>query len=191
MPFQKQYPFYVMIELISPTENDGVEALTEFLSNASEQISDACIPKSITQAQELWKIRESICDAFIKEGKTWVYDISVPLDNAYEIVEGTRSRLNGGVVCGYAHLGDNNVHLNVTINNGSVELEKRIETEVEPYIYAFTSKLNGSINAEHGIGVAKKKQLKIYKPGNSYALQKSLKKLMDPNNILNPNIYLI
>ena len=190
MPFKESYPFYVMIELISPTNKDGDESMISYLGDAHKEVTDACIPQSTTQMQELWKIRESICDAFIKEGKTWVYDISVPLDNAYDIVEGTRSRVKEGVVCGYAHLGDNNVHINVTLTNPTAVGERCIENDVEPYIYNETTRLNGSINAEHGIGVAKKRQLKKYKAANNYSLHRSIKMLLDPKNILNPYIYL-
>lgn len=82
----------------------------------------------------------------------------------------------------FTHPGDSNLHLNVACENFSPEIYKA----VEPFVYEYTSKLNGSISAEHGIGFHKTKYLKYSKTPEAIAFMKQIKQLMDPKGILNP-----
>lgn len=79
-------------------------------------------------------------------------------------------------------LGDSNLHLNI----GCKSFNKESSEAVEPFVYEFTSKLGGSISAEHGIGFLKPKYLKYSKAPESIILMKQFKQMMDPNGILNP-----
>lgn len=79
-------------------------------------------------------------------------------------------------------VGDGNIHLNITVKEYSEEILKKIE----PFVYEYTSKLRGSVSAEHGIGFRKPKYIRYSKSQNAIELMKQLKKLMDPNGILNP-----
>lgn len=85
-------------------------------------------------------------------------------------------------VCGYGHVGDGNIHLNITVKEFSDTILKKIE----PFVYEYTSKLRGSVSAEHGIGFRKPKYIRYSKSQTAIELMQQLKKLMDPNGILNP-----
>lgn len=78
--------------------------------------------------------------------------------------------------------GDSNLHLNVACKSFNQEIYKA----VEPFVFEYTSKLKGSVSAEHGIGFHKTKYLKYSKTPEAIAFMKQIKQMMDPNGILNP-----
>lgn len=112
------------------------------------------------------------------------YDLSIPLSHFYEIVPATQDQVGdlATVVCGYGHIGDSNLHLNICAKEFSQELYAKLE----PFVYEYTSKLKGSVSAEHGIGFLKPKYVKYSKSKEAIQMMKNIKKLMDPNGILNP-----
>lgn len=112
------------------------------------------------------------------------YDLSLPLPHFYTIVTDLRERVKHLALrtTGYGHVGDSNLHLNVQAAEYNEELHKLIE----PYVYEYTSRLRGSISAEHGIGFFKKSYLPLSKGSEALTLMKSMKQLMDPKGILSP-----
>lgn len=80
------------------------------------------------------------------------------------------------------HVGDGNLHLNVSLKEYDAEILKKIE----PFVYEYTSKLRGSVSAEHGIGFKKPNYMHYSKSETAIGLMKEIKKMMDPNGILNP-----
>lgn len=120
------------------------------------------------------------------DGYVFKYDISLPLSHFYDIVPATKQRLRDFAdrvrVCGYGHVGDSNLHLNVACSEFSQELYERIE----PWVYEYTAKQRGSVSAEHGIGFLKTKYMHLAKTENSIGMMHELKGLMDPKGILNP-----
>lgn len=83
---------------------------------------------------------------------------------------------------GYGHIGDSNLHLNIS----SPKFDPEVYSLIEPYVYEYTSKQRGSVSAEHGIGVMKPHVLHCSKSHAAIQLMKNVKKAMDPNGILNP-----
>nr|CAD7589520.1 unnamed protein product [Timema genevievae] len=132
----------------------------------------------------MWNIRESISLALLSEGYLYKYDISLPHDSFYSIIPELTKRLPSHYIrcCGYGHIGDGNLHLNVT----SKEYDHNILDAIEPFVYEWTSKLRGSVSAEHGIGFKKTKFIHYSKSQSSLNLMKDIKNIMDPNGILNP-----
>lgn len=118
------------------------------------------------------------------DGYAYKYDISLPLSHFYDIVTATRQRLGDLAkrVCGYGHVGDSNLHLNVSCSEFSQELYELIE----PWVYEYTAKQRGSVSAEHGIGFLKTKYMHLAKSDNAVGMMREIKALMDPNGILNP-----
>lgn len=82
----------------------------------------------------------------------------------------------------FSSTGDSNLHLNVACKTFNQEIYKA----VEPFVFEYTSKLKGSVSAEHGIGFHKTKYLKYSKTPEAISFMKQIKLLMDPNGILNP-----
>uniref|UniRef100_A0A0D9WWC1 Probable D-2-hydroxyglutarate dehydrogenase, mitochondrial n=1 Tax=Leersia perrieri TaxID=77586 RepID=A0A0D9WWC1_9ORYZ len=87
-----------------------------------------------------------------------------------------------GDVLGYGHLGDGNLHLNIV----STKYSDEMLAQIEPFVYEWTSKQRGSISAEHGLGLMKAEKIHYSKSSEAVQLMASIKKLFDPNSILNP-----
>lgn len=119
-------------------------------------------------------------------GAVYKYDLSLPLKYMYELVEVMRRNLigEGLVTVGYGHLGDGNLHLNVS----SLEDKhsQAVLKQIEPFVYQWTSQKKGSISAEHGIGYMKAESIGYSKPQKALGIMASIKGLFDPNMILNP-----
>lgn len=132
----------------------------------------------------LWALRERITEALSRDGCVYKYDISLPVERLYDLVSDLRARLGPQAkhVVGYGHLGDGNLHLNVTAEAFSASLLGALE----PYVYEWTAGQQGSVSAEHGLGFKKKDVLSYSKPPAALQLMQQLKALLDPKGILNP-----
>ena len=83
-------------------------------------------------------------------GPVYKYDLSLPVGKMYALVEETRERV-AGLPCrvfGYGHLGDGNLHLNVS----APRYDDAIQERLEPWVYEWTAAQRGSVSAEHGLG---------------------------------------
>ncbi|CAG2104604.1 unnamed protein product [Medioppia subpectinata] len=189
-PLGSHNEFYAMIEL-SANDKDHMESR---LSQVIEELMSEQLISDGTYANDdnhnrflkLKSYRERIAEGLLRDGYSYKYDISLPLNVFYEIVEVMRERLKDTdclKVVGYGHIGDCNLHLNIT----SKAFDKRIKTTIEPFLYEYVAKHKGSISAEHGLGLMKNSYLKYSKPVEAIALMKQIKKLFDPKNTLNPN----
>ncbi|XP_072940857.1 D-2-hydroxyglutarate dehydrogenase, mitochondrial [Epargyreus clarus] len=180
------YPFYVLVETHGSDENHDNEKLTRFLSKEMESglIIDGTITSEPAKMKNIWHLRESIAGAGLLDGYVFKYDVSIPLTNYYDIVLSLRKKLGDKVrnVYGYGHIGDGNIHINVTVPQYS----KEIYSLLEPYIFEQVAKLNGSISAEHGVGFRKPQFIHYSKDASALQLMRELKRTMDPNGILNP-----
>ncbi|XP_067641624.1 D-2-hydroxyglutarate dehydrogenase, mitochondrial isoform X1 [Eurosta solidaginis] len=180
------YPFYMLIETSGSNAEHDMEKFNRFLENGIEkgQILDGTITGEVSKMREIWKLRELVSVALAEDGFCFKYDISLPLREFYHIVEVMKERVGhlANRVCGYGHLGDSNLHLNITCPEFTPEIYKC----VEPFVYEFTSQLKGSISAEHGIGFLKRNYLKYSKSPAAIEKMREMKQLLDPNGILNP-----
>lgn len=175
--------------LIETSGSNGAhdeEKLNKFISLGMEreEILDGTVTGDPGKIQEIWKLREMVPLGLIEQSFCFKYDISLPLRDFYGIVDVMRERCGdlATTVCGYGHLGDSNLHLNVNCEQFNDAIYKR----VEPFVYEYTSKLKGSISAEHGIGFLKKDYLHFSKNPVAIDWMRDMKKLFDPNGILNP-----
>lgn len=116
----------------------------------------------------------------------YTLDVSVPLQHFYEGVQVCDKILKGHPevlrVTGFGHLGDGNLHLNITSRQFNADLFKYIELKM----FEWVASVRGSISAEHGVGFFKPSFIRFSKTPNEIALMQNIKKLMDPNGILNP-----
>lgn len=179
------YNFYVLIETTGSNESNDKEKLEAFLLHAMESglVSDGAIAQDFNQASSFWHIREGIPEALMKAGAVYKYDLSIPVEKMYDLVEEMRIRLGGKAnVVGYGHLGDGNLHLNVSAS----QYDDNILAEIEPFVYEWTSRHRGSISAEHGLGLMKAEKIYYSKSSGTVQLMASIKKLLDPSGILNP-----
>lgn len=180
------YPFYVLIETHGSNERHDTEKLNTFLEKEMESglILDGTVTSEPAKMQAIWHIREGIAGSGILDGYVYKYDVSIPQNNYYDLVPLLKERLGKNItrVYGYGHVGDGNIHINLT----TPEYSKKVSQLLEPFIFEEVSKLNGSISAEHGIGFKKPQYIHYSKDQSALSLMKELKQLMDPNGILNP-----
>ncbi|KAN0061071.1 D-lactate ferricytochrome c oxidoreductase [Thecaphora frezii] len=197
-PFEARHPFYVLIETSGSNKDHDDEKLQVLLEDLMENgvISDGVLAQDETQLQSLWALRESIPEAAGKMGKVFKYDLSMPVGKMYDLVLDMRKRIDehGALgagkaveaVCGYGHIGDGNLHINIVAKSYDAETEAIIE----PYIYEWTSKVKGSVSAEHGLGLMKAHKIGYTKDAVSIDYMKKIKDLFDPKRILNPYKYI-
>jgi len=196
-PLEGHYPFYVLIETSGSNDEHDVDKLQQFLAAVMEEgdeggtatVQDGVVASDGTQAKALWRLREGISDAMTTSGYVYKYDVSLPLNRMYELVEETRARMKlhgfdaNAEAAGYGHLGDANLHLNVTSLTGR---DDRLLNMLEPWVFEWVADAKGSISAEHGVGQCKNAYLHLNKSPAALALMRSLKASMDPKGILNP-----
>lgn len=213
-PLEGDHPFYCLIETSGSNGEHDNEKLESFLEHVmgEEIVSDGVVAQDDTQIAELWSWREGITEAIGHNGGTYKYDLSIPIRNLYQIAEDTRERLNEkgligegkkalGVVA-FGHMGDGNIHLSKLIPEYMVDTslltfidvpvpkyDKEVEEAIEPWVYEWIEKNNGSISAEHGLGVAKKAYIGYSRSENMVKLMKQIKQLYDPKGIMMPYKY--
>ncbi|KAL2753814.1 hypothetical protein ACRALDRAFT_1043946 [Sodiomyces alcalophilus JCM 7366] len=199
-PLEGDHPFYCLIETSGSNSDHDYEKLESFLEDvmSKEIVSDGVLAQDSTQAKSLWSWREGIPECLGHWGGTYKYDVSIPLNDLYRLVEETQERMeNAGLVgsddtypvvgvVGYGHMGDSNLHLNVAVRR----YDPRIEQILEPFVYEWIQSRNGSISAEHGLGLAKKNFIGYSRSDTMVRLMKDIKNLYDPNGIMNPYKYI-
>ena len=151
---------------------------------------DLILSKSESENKKLWNYRESIPLAERKENFIIPHDISIPLTNITKFVEKTTTSikrfLNGSKIINFGHLGDNNLHFNVLIEKQKNLSRKSICRSVNKIVFDNVKIHGGAISAEHGIGQLRKSELKRNKKVLELNKMKDIKKIFDPQNILNP-----
>jgi FAD/FMN-containing dehydrogenase len=193
-PFAGRYPSYALIELSSPQKDADLQSHMEtILGGALEEglIHDAVIGASEAQSRALWSLREDLSEVQGLEGGSIKHDVAVPVSMVAEFIEiatkACEAEMPGIRVCAFGHFGDGNIHFNLSQPVGmdkSVYLAewKRFNRIVHDIVHD----MNGSISAEHGIGLIKRDELKLYKDPVALDLMRALKQTLDPQNILNP-----
>ncbi|CAM6041201.1 unnamed protein product [Sphagnum compactum] len=184
-PLPSKHNFYLLVETTGSNEAHDKEKLDAFLEAGMElgYFVDGTVAQDSTQAGSFWEIREGISEALVKAGAVYKYDLSVPIKSFYRIVEDLRAQLgNAAVVVAYGHLGDGNVHLNVS----APKYDEQLLAKIEPFVYEWTAACKGSVSAEHGLGLMKPQALHYSKSEEAIHLMEGFKKLLDPKGILNP-----
>jgi glycolate oxidase len=140
------------------------------------------------QKSELWKIRKNISPAVNWYTLTKSDDVVVPRANLPKLINGIKEigkRYNFNTVC-FGHLGDGNLHVNILKENLSEEYWNTKVNEGIGEIFKLTVSLGGTLSGEHGIGIAKRPYMSIAMSEVNLNLMRGIKKVFDPNGILNP-----
>ena len=130
----------------------------------------------------LWRYREEISSLLSKFGHVYKYDISVPLNDFSKVTQHVETSFPSALVISFGHIGDSNLHLNL-ITSAFNAADKQ---QFDKFIYDYVISVNGSISAEHGLGSLKNKYLPRIKSEEVLNYYRYLKKMFDPNGILNP-----
>ncbi len=167
------------------------EGLLEAALNAG-CATDAIVAESLTQARTLWQLRESIPLAQALEGLNIKHDISVPVSAMAAFVARTDAllaqALPGVRMVTFGHLGDGNLHYNVQAPEGQDAAAFLLAQEPRVNRLVFDSVMahGGSISAEHGVGSLKVEHLTHYKSPVALQTMRTIKRALDPQNLLNP-----
>jgi len=155
-------------------------------------VLDAIVAESLSQAKQLWHVRESIPLAQALEGLNIKHDIAVPVSCIAAFVQTTDALLQAAIpgirLVNFGHLGDGNLHFNVQAPVGAdpAEFLREREEQVNTLVFDSVQRFSGSISAEHGIGSLKRDKLAHYKSPVALDLMRSIKRALDPHNLMNP-----
>ena len=192
-PLADPYPWYVLVELSSQARTGLREVLEGILSEGQQKglVLDATIADSLEQSKAFWRIREMFGEVQRHIGASIKHDVSVPVAAIPAFIEQANAAVSklipGTRLLPFGHVGDGNIHYNVT-QPVSADKEKFLARwdEVNAVVFAVVKKFGGSISAEHGVGVMKRDILHLYKDPVALELMRGLKRMLDPNGILNP-----
>jgi len=178
--------FYMLIETSGSHGEHDEEKLNMFLEYMMGEgvVEDGTVATVPSKQGEIWQLRERLAEALMKDGYCYKYDISLPLSVFYESILVMKERLGNNVtrVVGYGHIGDGNMHLNIT----TPEYKQDVMDKIEPFLYEWTSRHKGSISAEHGLGFKKRNFIHFSKSDSAIFLMKQIKSVFDPKGIMNP-----
>jgi len=192
-PLGSPHPWYVLFELSSQSESGLRQSMEDLLADAAEKglVQDATIADSLEQAKAFWYIREFFGEVQRRLGASIKHDISVPVSAVPAFIEEANAAVTklipGCQPLPFGHVGDGNIHYNVT-QPPDADKEAFLARwhEVNAVVFEVVKKLGGSISAEHGVGIMKRDILPKYKDQTAIELMRTLKRTLDPNNILNP-----
>ncbi len=192
-PLATPHPWYVLIELSSQAESGLRDDMEDVLAQGLQRdlVADAAIADSLEQAKAFWRIREMFGEVQRHVGGSIKHDVSVPVAAVPAFLQEADAAvialISGARPLSFGHLGDGNIHYNVMqpAEADKAAFLKRWD-EVNAVVFAVVKKYGGSISAEHGIGVMKRDLLPMVKDPVALELMRGLKRMLDPNGILNP-----
>ena len=189
--FETDCPFYALLEFEATTEEVANQALETF-EYCVEQgwVLDGVMSQSEQQLQNLWKLREYISET-ISHWTPYKNDISVTVSKVpaflHDIDRIVGENYPDFEVVWFGHIGDGNLHLNILKpdNLSKDEFFAKCAT-VNKWVFETVQKYNGSISAEHGVGMTKRDYLHYSRSEAEIAYMKAVKAVFDPNGIMNP-----
>jgi FAD/FMN-containing dehydrogenase len=192
-PLAAAYPWYVLVELSSGTAGALRDTMEAVLGEALESgvALDAVIAESLDQRNALWRIREALAEVQVREGGSIKHDVSVPVARVPLFLERATAAVErlvpGCRPCPFGHFGDGNVHYNVSqpIGADKAAFLERWE-EMNAVVHGIVTELDGSISAEHGIGLLKRDLLPGVKSSVELDLMRAIKRTFDPKGLMNP-----
>jgi len=185
-PVQDDAPYYVLLDVFIADGEQGRDNLEALLLAALERgdVSDGALASSETERARFWQIRESFEPEQNCYDKIFGYDVSLPLEAMEDYVDTVRARMQerfaDAAVFAYGHVGDGNLHF--SIYPGA----QRERDAVDEIVYRPLRELQGSVSAEHGIGIEKKAYLGYTRSSAEIELMRKTRRMLDPDNILNP-----
>ena len=191
-PLGWEYPFYVLVESTGSEQESDTARFEGVLTDSFKQglIVDAVVAKSRAEHDEHWAIRENV-DALTGLGPLFAFDVSLAIgdmeDYVKEICEKLRARWPNFHHLIMGHLGDGNIHIFISVDSDDSSNRR----EVEKIVYSALKSRRGSISAEHGIGLEKRRYLCYSRSESEIALMHTLKRTLDPRGILNPGKVLL
>ena len=188
-PLGQPSPWYVLSELSDPAPGAFNIILEEAMTRGL--VSDATVAQSGAQRAELWAIREFMSESQKFEGGSIKHDVSVPVSKVPQFLDEAAAAMQrfmpGARIFSFGHMGDGNIHYNISQPVG-MDTHAFLDKweEMNAVVFEIVSRLGGSISAEHGIGRLKRHHMARIKSPVELQMMTDLKRMLDPNGILNP-----
>jgi len=193
-PLETAHPWYVLIDI---STSDSAETAERMMSALLEQgyeaglIQDATIASSEAQQKAIWHMRESMSDAQKPEGGSIKHDVSVPVAQIPQFMaeaeKAVVAAMPGARVCAFGHMGDGNIHYNISQPVGADKAGFIGRwREMNKIVHGLVLQHGGSISAEHGIGQLKRDELASIRSDIEIDLMRRIKTAFDPAGIMNP-----
>lgn len=193
-PLQMRAPWYALVELGSPRAGDDLRPVFEAMLETAFNdglVLDAVVAERLDQAERLWHLRERTPEAQKRAGGSIKHDISVPVSAIPAFIAEAGAAVStympGIHVCAFGHLGDGNVHYNLSQPAGMNKSEFLEHWDaISALVHPIAARMRGSISAEHGIGLLKTPEIRSYRSEVEQDLVVTLKKALDPFGLMNP-----
>lgn len=188
-PFQQAHGAYALIELSGFEPGRDAERLDAVLAELLETgaLADAVVAQSGREAEAFWRIRDGVAEFRALLGPIVSFDFGIEARRTGAFVEASAARLRArfpdAVHLAFGHLGDNNVHIVAAVPSAGADQPKH---EIEEAIYGALPEFGGSVSAEHGIGLTKKRFLALSRNDEERALMRLVKGAIDPRGLMNP-----
>ena len=187
-PLAEAAPFYALIEFDESAMGSAAEVFEDCVSQG--WVQDGVISQSESQARNLWQLREGISES-IAGYTPYKNDLAVRISQMPDFLDEVDALVQQSYpefeVCWYGHIGDGNLHLNI-LKPAGLAADKFYQRchEISPRIFQRVAARNGSISAEHGVGLLKRDFLAYSRSDAELSIMRSLKQVLDPRQIMNP-----
>lgn len=188
-PISQDYPFYALIESQGSDRELDSQRFNAAMESAWEAglIADAAISQSDSDCHAFWSLRDDV-EQVLHGGVPVIFDVSLPISEMERFAEDLRVGLIEAMgenheLFVFGHLGDGNLHVGVRVRPEDYTAAR---PKIEALVYNRLRAFNGSVSAEHGIGLEKKPWLSISRGANEIELMRVVKRALDPTNLLNP-----
>ena len=177
--------FYVLVESLGGDQAEDADRLERALGGALEEglIEDAVLAKSQSERRRMWALRDDVGQVS-RDGPVFTFDVSLKISRMQGYLDALRqslmSRWPTASLVVFGHLGDGNLHLIIGVG------DRDARGVVEDVVYGLIREVDGSISAEHGIGLQKRDYLAWSRSAAEIGVMRALKNAMDPKGVLNP-----
>lgn len=190
-PFAEETAFYVLIEFENVSESD-LDTAMELFEECMESgwVVDGTISQNLNQAKSLWRLREDISET-ISQFTPYKNDISVKVAKLpkflQEVDDLVSEHYPNFEIIWFGHIGDGNVHLNILKPQDMPPTDFFEECgKVSDWVFEIVKNYEGSISAEHGVGLLKKPFLNYSRSEVEIEFMRQIKQVFDPNKVMNP-----
>lgn len=193
-PFDKEYPWYVLLEIGAGRAETGLrDSIEAELSDAMNcgEVLTAALATNEAQREHFWRLRETVPEAQRLEGASIKHDVSVTTTELPAFIVEASAAIQqicpDARIVSYGHLGDGNLHFNASQPiDGDAHAFLALAARINRAVHDIVARYGGSFSAEHGIGQLKRGELQRYKNPVALSLMQTIKQAIDPKGIMNP-----
>lgn len=186
-PLAYDYPYYVIVESLGSDQEADTANFQKAIEKAAETglVADAVVAQSKSERLAIWEMRDSVNEAF-RYDPVFLFDVSLAIRDMEDYVSKVKTGLQKNWperrCFTFGHLGDGNLHFIISAGKDGRDIQRK----VEEIVYKPLIPISGSVSAEHGVGLEKKRYLSWCRSETEIALMRTLKQALDPKGILNP-----